>query len=132
MRPLPSPRQGGTVVNHDGAAEADVLINGGVIQEVARGLKVGPGRRRAKYAPATRRGGLRPPRRAAAAPPPRYCRAAAAHSHRHPPQAPAGAKVIDAAGKLVMPGGIDPHTHLDMPFMGQARAGVMPGCRLCG
>ena len=26
--------------------------------------------------------------------------------------------VIDAEGKLVMPGGIDPHVHLDMPFMG--------------
>lgn len=26
--------------------------------------------------------------------------------------------VIDAKGKLVMPGGIDPHVHLDMPFMG--------------
>lgn len=25
---------------------------------------------------------------------------------------------IDARGKLVMPGGIDPHVHLDMPFMG--------------
>ena len=25
---------------------------------------------------------------------------------------------IDAAGMLVMPGGIDPHVHLDMPFMG--------------
>jgi len=25
---------------------------------------------------------------------------------------------IDAAGKLVMPGGVDPHVHLDMPFMG--------------
>lgn len=25
---------------------------------------------------------------------------------------------INAAGKLVMPGGIDPHVHLDMPFMG--------------
>ncbi|QHS59250.1 dihydropyrimidinase [Chitinophaga agri] len=28
------------------------------------------------------------------------------------------AKVIDAEGLLVMPGGIDPHVHLDMPFMG--------------
>src|SRR6187551_2684822 len=27
-------------------------------------------------------------------------------------------KEIDAAGLLVMPGGIDPHVHLDMPFMG--------------
>jgi dihydropyrimidinase len=27
-------------------------------------------------------------------------------------------KVIDASGKLVFPGGIDPHVHLDMPFMG--------------
>ncbi|MDX2245225.1 MAG: dihydropyrimidinase [Bacteroidia bacterium] len=28
------------------------------------------------------------------------------------------AEVIDASGKLVFPGGIDPHVHLDMPFMG--------------
>lgn len=27
-------------------------------------------------------------------------------------------KVIDATGKVVFPGGIDPHVHLDMPFMG--------------
>jgi dihydropyrimidinase len=27
-------------------------------------------------------------------------------------------RVIDAAGKYVLPGGIDPHTHLDMPFGG--------------
>ena len=27
-------------------------------------------------------------------------------------------KIIDATGKIVMPGGIDPHVHLDMPFMG--------------
>jgi dihydropyrimidinase len=31
---------------------------------------------------------------------------------------PAGAEVIDAGGRYVMPGGIDVHTHLDMPFMG--------------
>jgi len=29
-----------------------------------------------------------------------------------------GADLIDAGGKQVMPGGIDVHTHLDMPFMG--------------
>ena len=27
-------------------------------------------------------------------------------------------KEIDASGKLIFPGGIDPHVHLDMPFMG--------------
>ena len=29
-----------------------------------------------------------------------------------------GDEVLDASGCLVMPGGIDPHTHLEMPFMG--------------
>ena len=29
-----------------------------------------------------------------------------------------GDKVVDASDCLIMPGGIDPHTHLDMPFMG--------------
>jgi dihydropyrimidinase len=27
-------------------------------------------------------------------------------------------EIIDATGLLVMPGGVDPHVHLDMPFMG--------------
>lgn len=31
---------------------------------------------------------------------------------------PTGCEVVDASGLLVMPGGIDPHTHLEMPFMG--------------
>lgn len=31
-------------------------------------------------------------------------------------------RVFDAAGKLVIPGGIDPHTHLDMPFGGTTSA----------
>ena len=33
-----------------------------------------------------------------------------------------GNDVIDAAGCFVMPGGIDPHTHLEMPFMGTTSA----------
>src|SRR5919107_1798989 len=34
-------------------------------------------------------------------------------AHAHP-----NADVIDAKGKLVMPGGIDPHVHLDLPMFG--------------
>jgi dihydropyrimidinase len=33
-------------------------------------------------------------------------------------EAPAGASIVDAGGMLVMPGGIDPHTHMELPFMG--------------
>lgn len=63
--------RGGTVVNADQSARADVLIDGGQI------LGVGPDL-----------------------------------------EAPAGAEIVDAGGALVMPGGIDPHTHMELPFMG--------------
>ena len=37
-------------------------------------------------------------------------------------KAPAKAQVIDAKGCLLMPGGIDPHTHMQLPFMGTVAA----------
>ena len=33
-------------------------------------------------------------------------------------EAPSGATVVEAGGAFVLPGGIDPHTHMEMPFMG--------------
>jgi dihydropyrimidinase len=33
-------------------------------------------------------------------------------------EAPKGSQVVDASGQYVMPGGIDPHTHMQLPFMG--------------
>ena len=37
-------------------------------------------------------------------------------------EVPAGAEVIEAGGAYVLPGGIDPHTHLDFMFMGTVSA----------
>lgn len=33
-------------------------------------------------------------------------------------QVPSDATIVDAGGQYVMPGGIDPHTHMELPFMG--------------
>jgi dihydropyrimidinase len=67
--------RGGTVVNHDHARRADVLIDGDTIVAVGSGLEV-----------------------------------------------PIGADIVDAGGCYVMPGGIDPHTHLEFSFMGSVSA----------
>ena len=37
-------------------------------------------------------------------------------------EAPAGVETLDASGQYVMPGGIDPHTHMQLPFMGTVTA----------
>ncbi|HCL53022.1 MAG TPA: dihydropyrimidinase, partial [Pseudomonas sp.] len=31
---------------------------------------------------------------------------------------PVGCNVLDGSGQYLMPGGIDPHTHMQLPFMG--------------
>lgn len=31
---------------------------------------------------------------------------------------PGGVRIIDAANRLILPGGIDPHTHMQLPFGG--------------
>ena len=65
----------GTVVNADGSSQADVLIDGEIIQAVGRGLAAA---------------GL----------------------------AQAVDRTIDAGGKYVIPGAIDVHTHMELPFGG--------------
>jgi dihydropyrimidinase len=63
--------KGGTVVNADRSARADVVAVDGRIAAVGTDLDV-----------------------------------------------PTGARLIDAGGAFVIPGGIDPHTHMQLPFMG--------------
>src|SRR5260370_12127462 len=36
--------------------------------------------------------------------------------------APANTQTLDAGGQYVLPGGIDPHTHMQLPFMGTVAA----------
>ena len=42
----------------------------------------------------------------------------AAVGERAAREAPAGCQVLDGSGQYLMPGGIDPHTHMQLPFMG--------------
>jgi dihydropyrimidinase len=40
----------------------------------------------------------------------------------HDQDIPSGTRIVDAGGLLALPGGIDPHTHLDMPIAGTRTA----------
>jgi len=42
----------------------------------------------------------------------------AAVGERAAKEAPAGTQTLDGSGQFLMPGGIDPHTHMQLPFMG--------------
>jgi dihydropyrimidinase len=51
-----------------------------------------------------------------------YCEAGKIRAVGEELPVPAGARVVDASDAYVIPGGIDPHTHMELPFMG-ARTG---------
>jgi dihydropyrimidinase len=37
-------------------------------------------------------------------------------------EVPAGTEIVDASGQFVFPGGLDPHVHMELPFMGTVSA----------
>ncbi len=51
-----------------------------------------------------------------------YCAEGAIQAIGENLEAPGGAEVVDAGEALVIPGGIDPHTHMELPFMGTVTA----------
>jgi len=51
-----------------------------------------------------------------------YCEGGVIRALGEKLDAPAGAEVIDAHGKYVFPGGVDAHTHMELPFMGDVSA----------
>ena len=95
--------QGGTVVNGDASFRADVLVRGGKIAAV--GLDIDP------------------PSSFSSSPPssswlPKFFGSGADGKTRNLQNL----KTIDCSGLLVLPGAIDPHTHLDAQMMGTTTA----------
>jgi dihydropyrimidinase len=51
-----------------------------------------------------------------------YCENGAIRAVGAKLEVPAGTEVIDASGQFVFPGGLDPHVHMELPFMGTVSA----------
>jgi dihydropyrimidinase len=49
---------------------------------------------------------------------PMSCAPTADSRHRQNLERPPIAEMLDGSGQYLMPGGIDPHTHMQLPFMG--------------
>ncbi len=51
-----------------------------------------------------------------------YCEGGVIRAVGKDVEVPAGTQVVDASGQYVLPGGIDAHTHMELPFMGTVSA----------
>jgi len=51
-----------------------------------------------------------------------YCEDGIIKDVREGITAPEGTRIVDATGKYILPGGIDTHTHMQLPFMGTVAA----------
>lgn len=101
---LPQKTQGGTVVNGDASFRADVLVRGGKIAAV--GLDIDPS-------------SVSPSSSSSSSWLPTFFSSASADAEKTKNQ---NLKTIDCTDLLVLPGAIDPHTHLDAQMMGTTTA----------
>ena len=94
--------QGGTVVNGDASFRADVLVIAGKIAEVGLDIEPPP----FPSPPSSSRSWL-----------PKFFSSGNGRDGK-----PRNLKTIDCSGLLVLPGAVDPHTHLDAQMMGTTTA----------